>query len=205
MEKNLELMDKICGIYKITSPSNKIYIGQSKNINKRFLKYKNVDCKQQIKLYNSLLKYGWENHKFEIICECLESELNNLEKYYIIKFDTFNTEHGLNLSDGGHTTKFTEESILKISQSKLGIKRPLSVRKKLSKLKKGKLPHINCRHKPSEYEIYNNKNELFFKGNVNIKNKLNELNLPTYSFCKSYREKIKIKRGKYEGWYVIKL
>lgn len=30
------------GIYKITSPTNKIYIGQSKNIRKRFNNYQNL-------------------------------------------------------------------------------------------------------------------------------------------------------------------
>jgi len=33
------------GIYKITSPSNKVYIGQSINIEKRFKSYKRYDCK----------------------------------------------------------------------------------------------------------------------------------------------------------------
>ena len=126
-------MNKICGIYKITSPSGKIYIGQSVDINKRILKYKSLDCKQQPKLYHSIIKYGWNAHIFEIIEECNYSNLNNLETYYIKIYDTYNTEHGLNLSEGGHTTVFTEESRRKISQSKQGIKRPLSVGKNLSK------------------------------------------------------------------------
>ena len=37
------------GIYKITSPSNKIYIGQSINIERRFKEYKTLkNCKFQI-------------------------------------------------------------------------------------------------------------------------------------------------------------
>jgi len=198
-------MNKICGIYKITSPTGKIYIGQSININKRFLKYKSNDCKRQPRLYYSLCKYGWDLHITEIICECEKSELNELEIFYIKQYNTFNSKHGLNLSSGGNTTIFTEESKQKISQKKLGIKRPLSFRKKLSKLKKGKIPHINCRHKPSEYEIYDNNDKLILKEKTNIKNKLKELNLPTYSFCKSYRENKKINKGKYKDWYVIKI
>ena len=46
------------GIYKITNPKNKVYIGQSKDIIKRWYYYKTLHCKSQIKLYNSLLKYG---------------------------------------------------------------------------------------------------------------------------------------------------
>jgi len=41
------------GIYKIISPTNKIYIGQSTNIENRWIKYKCLDCKVQIKLYRS--------------------------------------------------------------------------------------------------------------------------------------------------------
>ncbi len=62
------MFDALCGIYKITSPSNKIYIGQSVNINKRFSDYRYVTKSQSI-IYNSIKKYGYDNHKFEIICE----------------------------------------------------------------------------------------------------------------------------------------
>ena len=59
----------IVGIYKITSPTGKIYVGQSCNMKKRFVKYKRLDCKSQSRLYNSLLKYWIKN--------------NNNYKYYI--------------------------------------------------------------------------------------------------------------------------
>ena len=51
------------GIYKITNPNNRIYIGQSWNIESRLYSYKNGRCKNQRKLLNSIKKYGWENHK----------------------------------------------------------------------------------------------------------------------------------------------
>jgi len=54
------------GIYKITNPDNKVYVGQSKNIHSRFKDYKKVNYNQR-KVYESILKYGIENHKFEII------------------------------------------------------------------------------------------------------------------------------------------
>lgn len=130
---------KICGIYKITSPTNKIYIGQSIDITKRWQKYYNLNCKQQPKIFSSLLKYGVCNHKFEIICQCDESELNNLEKYYIDLYKTFNTTHGLNLLDGGKTNKISDETRLKMSLSKIGKSRVITKehREKLSKAKKG--------------------------------------------------------------------
>jgi len=70
------------GIYKITSPTNKIYIGQSIDIDDRFRKYKNLNCNRQTIIYNSLKKYGWEQHVFEIIEECPVDKLLERETYW---------------------------------------------------------------------------------------------------------------------------
>lgn len=84
------------GIYKIENPKGKIYIGQSVNIYKRFLSYAGLrNCKEQVKLYNSLIKYGVDNHIFEIVCECDVDELNEKERFYQDKYDV--VDNGLNL------------------------------------------------------------------------------------------------------------
>jgi group I intron endonuclease len=139
---------KICGIYKITSPTNKIYIGQSINIIKRWQKYYNLNCKQQPKIYASLVKYGANKHKFEIICQCDKLELNNLEKYYIDLYKSFNSKHGLNLLDGGNSVKMSDETRHKMSLAKIGKKRNVTDkhRENLSKSRLGKKlseSHIN--------------------------------------------------------------
>lgn len=56
------------GIYKITSPVGKIYIGKARNIKKRWWCYKRLQ-KNSIgrKLYNSLKKYGPDQHSYEVI------------------------------------------------------------------------------------------------------------------------------------------
>jgi group I intron endonuclease len=74
-------MNKI-GVYKITSPSKRIYIGSSKNIEQRFLDYKKLRCKTQVKLYNSFIKHGVQNHEFKILIECEENELFQYENLY---------------------------------------------------------------------------------------------------------------------------
>ena len=56
-------------IYKITSPTNKIYIGQTWNLKKRVYQYSKIKCKTQPKLYASLKKYGWENHILKVVSE----------------------------------------------------------------------------------------------------------------------------------------
>lgn len=84
------------GIYKIISPNNRIYIGQSVDIEKRFKSYKRLYVKnqKQTKLHRSFIKYGVLNHKFEIVLECKESELNNYERYYQELYNCL--EDGLN-------------------------------------------------------------------------------------------------------------
>lgn len=76
------LINKIIGIYKITSPSGRIYIGQTINYKKRIYKYKILQCKSQRKLYNSFMKYGFKNHIIELIEECNIESLNERERYY---------------------------------------------------------------------------------------------------------------------------
>lgn len=77
------------GIYKITSPTGKIYIGQSVNLKRRFRDYKKLTnkIKNQRKLYRSFLKHGVENHQFDIIEYCSEEELNCSERFWQDEFD----------------------------------------------------------------------------------------------------------------------
>lgn len=103
------------GIYKITSPSGKIYIGQSVNIEKRFEYYKYINSiKNQAKLYNSFKKYGIEQHKFEIIEECSIEQLNEKEIYWGLCFNTIN--EGLNHKLGNQNSVISEETKLKMSK-----------------------------------------------------------------------------------------
>jgi group I intron endonuclease len=117
-------MEKIVGIYKITSPNGRVYIGQSVNVLKRFRQYKRLDCKSQTRVYRSFLKHGVNKHSFQILCECSEDELNNLESYYVELYQSFNTEHGMNLKSGGSAAgKHSDETKRKISIGNKGKKR----------------------------------------------------------------------------------
>lgn len=83
------------GIYKITNPKGKIYIGQSINIEKRIGEYKKLrNCSGQTMIYRSLVKYGIENHFFEIIDECAIESLNERERYWQDYYDVL--KNGLN-------------------------------------------------------------------------------------------------------------
>ena len=112
------------GIYKITSPSNKVYIGSSKNIEKRIQYYYTPSCKNQIKLYNSIKKYGWDSHEFEILEECSFEDLYKRERYYGELFNVLG-ENGLNLmlpKDDENKVGISEETRKKMSESKKGEK-----------------------------------------------------------------------------------
>jgi group I intron endonuclease len=109
------------GIYKITSPVNKIYVGQSVDIPKRWKQYKGTECKQQIKLNRSFKKYGINNHKFEIIEECSLEQIDERELYWGIFYNVLG-ENGLNLRLGEGRGKCSDETKLKKSLAMKGKK-----------------------------------------------------------------------------------
>lgn len=88
---------KYPGIYKITSPSNKVYVGQAVNIYKRWRTYKSGHHSRQRKLSRSFNKYGVENHVFEVIERCNVDDLNSRERHWQEYYNVIG-ENGLNLS-----------------------------------------------------------------------------------------------------------
>lgn len=97
------------GIYKITNLINgKIYIGQSRNIKKRWQNHKCAAHNPNNKgynypLYRAIRKYGIENFRFEIIESCFIEELNDREKYWISYYHSNDNDYGYNQDDGGNT------------------------------------------------------------------------------------------------------
>lgn len=106
------------GIYKITSPSGKIYIGQSRDIRDRINRYNYLGCHKQVKLYASLKKYSFKEHKFQVIHELpldIDQEiLNNYEILYLNSYKELGFNM-LNIKDGGSNGKHSEETKKKIS------------------------------------------------------------------------------------------
>ena len=150
------------GIYKITNPTSRVYIGQSTNINRRFKNYSKLqNCNEQIRLYRSFIKYGVENHIFEIVEECLFEDLNNRERYYQDLYNVL-SKKGLNcyltetnlkprilsklvkrkISNSLKGKINSEESKIKTSNSKKGQLHSEETKLKMSIAKKGK-KHIN--------------------------------------------------------------
>lgn len=65
----LSFLNKYACIYKITSPSGRVYIGQSMDVEKRWASYRNGYSKKQAKLHASFLKHGVDTHVFEVLCK----------------------------------------------------------------------------------------------------------------------------------------
>lgn len=89
-------------VYKLTSPSNKVYIGiTSKNFNSRISAHvwdaKRLNCR---KIHKAINKYGIFSFKKEILHEKItKEEAFKLEAYYIKLFDSY--VNGYNQSLGG--------------------------------------------------------------------------------------------------------
>lgn len=110
------MREKICGIYSIKSPSNRYYVGQSVDIYKRWGCYERLKTKSQHKLQNSLMKYGVDNHKFEIIEKCEISELDDREEFWGIHYDVLKS--GLNSALRMTRQIFSEETRKIISEKR---------------------------------------------------------------------------------------
>ena len=111
-------------IYKYTSPSGKIYIGQTINEKKRRNAFFNLNKSYAgPKINHAREKYGPENFQYEVlftvtskIKEELVDILNEKEKQYIKYYDSF--KNGYNSDEGGNSCTYerTEEHKKKASK-----------------------------------------------------------------------------------------
>lgn len=97
------MKDKTYCIYKHTSPSNKVYIGQTcSKIWVRWLKNGN-GYKNQSYFFKAIKKYGWNNFTHEILLEKIsKQEADYAEKYLIRWYKMHNMSY--NCTDGGEGT-----------------------------------------------------------------------------------------------------
>lgn len=137
------------GIYKITSPIGRVYVGQSKNIKKRIADHSwNRPLNLNRKLDLSIHTYGRTLHIIEIIEECRIEDLNERERFWQEYYDcaseyglnsmltgtkdkpcVFSKEHKERIIKANTGSKMTEEAKIKMRNAKLGIK--LSEERKL--------------------------------------------------------------------------
>lgn len=121
------------GIYIIRNlVNNKIYIGQSIDIERRWQEHKRMYKKESERkhsyLYNAIYKYGIDSFSFDVLEECDEAILNEREIYYIDKFNATDHDIGYNITAGGDSNshllnennpnaKMTSEEVWDIRES----------------------------------------------------------------------------------------
>ncbi len=145
-------------VYKITSPNLKIYIGATiRPVKNRWKEYRGEKCSSQPKIYNSIKKYGFDLHIFEVIEECVLSSMSDVEthwkKFYldevkgdwskvlfcrlddsIITEETLKKLHEGSLGENNHFygKKHSEETKEKLRQISTGKKHSDETKKKMS-------------------------------------------------------------------------
>ena len=116
------------GVYKITNLVNgKVYIGASKNIEKRWWGHK----RGLTAIAEDLKSFGLDNFKFEILLECPETMLAQWERDMICLYDADDPEKGYNSKDDRPYS-------LKVSETLKGRKLSEETRRKISEAHKGK-------------------------------------------------------------------
>lgn len=97
-------------IYKITSPTNKLYVGKTYNLKHRIASHKCASKQgKNLILHNSIRKYGWNNHVFEVIEEVADELMNEREIYWVSELKTYcyENENGMNMTKGGDGQRST--------------------------------------------------------------------------------------------------
>lgn len=97
------------GIYKITNKLNgKCYIGQSVNIEHRWIEHKSralhLSKHSCTALYFAIRKYGIDNFQFEVIEETSIDKLNEREIYWINYFNSYYNGYNETLGGEGNIT-----------------------------------------------------------------------------------------------------
>ena len=146
-------------IYRLTSPSEKSYIGQTiRTIEERFKEhqYSNSGC---VAISNAIQKYGWENMIKEWY-EVPDDDLDFYEEMIVALLGTL-VPRGYNLKDGGGATgKMSEESRQKMSESQKGEKNHFygkahaeETKIKIGKANAGKVHTEETKQKMSEMRL----------------------------------------------------
>ena len=136
--------------------NNKIYVGRTLDIKKRFILHKSraKTLKTSSAIHHALFKYGIENFTFEIIeSQISKYKVDEREKYWIKNYNSYGPM-GYNLTEGGGGTEgyhHTDETKNKISQSHMGEKHYL-YNKNISQETK-----IKMSKSVTEYQLSNSK------------------------------------------------
>lgn len=140
-------------IYKFKSPSNKSYIGQTKDLEKRFRRHQRLDNKNCRAFYSALSKYGFDEFEFSVLAVFdTRDQLDEAEVFAIASENTI-CPNGYNLTTGGGGAIPSDETRAKISASHIGKIVSSETKAKLSKANIGKRYTEKTRNKMSTTRV----------------------------------------------------
>ena len=139
-------------IYMLISPTLECYIGQTKNVKRRFREHRRAKggCRR---LYNAINFYDWDNF-LKVIIEVFDDDvsgefIDEREIYWIKEHNTL-SPNGYNLDEGGNgPRKLSEETRAKMSASHTGTFHAKETCAKISRSLKGRTMSQESRAKMS--------------------------------------------------------
>ena len=143
------------GVYCIRNTiNNKVYIGQSINIEGRWRDHSRIEgeVKSRYTLSKAFKKYGLDNFEFIILETCTTEELDNLEIQWIKLMDSTSSSKGYNLNTGGGSMRgyrHTDEAKQKLRNFNLGKTISDITRQKFRKAQLGKVVSEETRFRMS--------------------------------------------------------
>ena len=150
-------------IYIYKSPSGKCYIGQTTR--PKFRRNEHLSRAyngSELPFHRAIRKYGIDSFEYSVLSnvtsqdiDTLSEVLNNLEQYYIIKFNS-KVPTGYNASDGGEGNLgviLSEQTRINMSKAKKGHKVSEETRKKMSAWQIGKKLSKETKNKISKAHI----------------------------------------------------
>ena len=120
-------------------PTGKKYIGKTLYENKRKYDHRyNCSIGTYTKFYNAVRKYGWNNFLYGIIETVDSNLLEDMEMFYIQKYDTMNNGYNMTIGgDGKFGGKASPETKEKMKNSAKGRVLAEETKRKISQTKKG--------------------------------------------------------------------
>lgn len=201
-------------VYKATSPSGKIYIGQTTDpLAVRKLRHtKHRDCPL---IHNAIIKYG-DEIKWEVIYYAYNMhELNDAEEYFI---DHYKCRHpnGYNLRSGGKSQLHHEDTKAQISETLMNhdvsdATKALQSQKRKEGAANGILPMKGKKHSADTKQILSDKNKGVNNPNYGLKRSADTRAKQSESAKKRHAEnpmtdetKAKIGKNSAEMWQELK-
>ena len=131
--------------------NQKIYVGLTRQTTQERWRSNGEGYKSQLKFWNAIQKYGWDNFEHIVLkTDLTAEEAGELEKDLIKSFNS--VQNGYNVSYGGVGTNHSAETIEKIRNAMIGKTHTQQTKDKISNSKEKDKKPVVCVETGVEYE-----------------------------------------------------